>query len=457
MAFKKRESVTVFDIEDDRIKLGLVNIDDNRRTLSRLISIKIREKAPAGLTKAIRKIVSDYKLADSHVIVNIQRYRVTVKSIKLPSTNPAEIESMVGLQAAKQLPFSPEKIIFSYRVLGRDARGYSDVMMALLHRDAVEKILKVFDQAGLGVERLALSSEGLNLWYTGRQKPEEKSACICLIDIGMSFLELQVIRNGGLDFTRSISFSSPEDMEKRVLDEIKKSFFTFRKSSHGLKIDKLVLTGRRSVLEKEAPLLKKDLGLPMVYVDPVKQWPRSEDAILPSTKEFSSESFAAVAALGFNYDKLQTDFIPQEIRLKKLSKVARENLLISATLLLCILLGTGGIFTKNYIDKRRYLASIQRRLRQLDFKGSGIDVLRELYSNMPSEISLSIFDYEDGRSCLLRGTSQKLSDVFKFISLLEDSAYFENVKVRYATKRVVGKKELTDFEVICQLAAVKKE
>jgi len=473
MVFKKRETISVFEIEEGRVRLGLFTIDESGRKLNGLVSVKVIQKGAPGLSKAIKKLSGEYRLAGSRVLVNIQRYKVTVKNIKLPSTNPAEIDNMVNLQAAKQLPFPPDKIISSYRILGRDTHGYSDIMMALLHRDFIDRTLNVFAQAGLDVERLALSSEALNLWYNARQKPEEKRACVCLIDIDTSSAEIQIIKDGVPDFTRAILFSSRDGMERMLLDEIKKSFFTFRKASPGTEIKKLVLTGRRSVLNKEAPILKKSLDLPMVFSDSLKQYPKTEDAVLPGAKDLAAESFAALTAVGFYSDKLQFNFIPGEIRLKRVSKVLRESLVITVSLFLCIVIGLGGIITKSFIDKKRLLASIQKKLneaqprvkkltmlkrsteiikRQTNLKGSSIDVLRELYSNLPSEITLTIFDYEDGRSCLLRGSSQKLADVFKFVSILEESPYFENVKVRYATKRVVAKQELTDFELVCQLA-----
>ncbi len=472
MVFKKRESISVFEIEEGRVRLGLFTIDESGRKLHRLMSVKVREKGAPGLSKAIKKLAGEYKIAGSRVLVNIQRYKVTVKNLKLPSINPAEIDSMVNLQAAKQLPFPADKIISSYKILGRDAHGYSDVMMALLHRNSIDKMLNIFTQAGLDVERLALSSEALNLWYSARQKPEDKKTCICLIDIDASSVEIQIIKDGTPSFTRAILFSSRNDMEKRLLDEIKKSFFTFKKTSPGSAIEKLVLTGRRSVLSDEAPILKKDLNLAMVFSDPLKQYPKTNDAVLPDSKDLAAESFAALTALGFYSDRLQFNFVPSEIRVKKASKIFKENLVITASLFLCIAIGLGGIITKSFIDKKKHLASIQIKLdeaqprvrklimlkrsteiikRQTDLEGSSVDVLRELYSSLPPEIKLTIFDYVDGQSCLLRGSSQKLSDVFKFVSILEESPYFENVKVRYATKRVVAKQELTDFELVCQL------
>ncbi|MFH1753702.1 MAG: pilus assembly protein PilM [Candidatus Omnitrophota bacterium] len=472
MAFKKRESISVFEIEEGHIKLALVTVDETGPKLRRLVSINARDKTPSGLSNAVKKLAVEYKLAGNRTIVNIRRYKVTVKNLKLPSTNPTEIESMVALQAAKQLPFPPDKIISSYRILGRDPQGYSDIMMALLHRNFIDMTLSVFNQAGLDVERLALSSEALNLWHSARQKPEGERSCVCLIDLDASSMELHIIRGDSPDFTRAITFSPQDDVARRLLDETRMSFLTFKKAYPGAEITKLVLTGRRSVLDREAPLLKKGLGLPMVFSDSLKQFPKTKDAALPGANELSNESFTALAALGFYADSLQFNFIPSEIKLKKISKILKESLVVTVSLSLCIAIGLGGILLKSFMDKKRHLAVIQKKLlesrpkvekltmlkrstelirRQTNLKGSSIDVLRELYTNLLPEISLTIFDYHDGESCLLRGSSQKLSDVFKFVSILEDSPYFENVKVRYATKRIIAKQELTDFELVCQL------
>lgn len=471
--FKRKEIISAFDIEGNLIKLAQVGIGDTEKLLYRLDSRRAELDTPDSLAKALRSLVSDYKISTSRVIVSLPRYKVTVKTLKLPSLEPREIEDMVTLQAARQLPFTPDKIISGYKIIRKDISGYSDVMVALAHRNIVDNILSIFKEAGLDIERLTLSSEALGLWYLQRLKEDEKKSCICLADIGSTVLEILIIKEGNLDFTRSISFSLSEKINEKIVDELKRSLFTYNKNYPGTEITKLILTGKRSVINKEALILKKDVALPMVYIDALKSYPRKEETALPNEGILLNESFASVLSLGFNYENLEINLIPQEVRLTRISKLIRESLMMSIVLLLSIFIGMGGIVTKKFIDKKRYLTSINRslektkpkveeltRLReitqiiksQIEITGSGIDILRELYSKIPPEISLSILDYEDSRFCLLRGTAQKLSDVFKFISILEESIYFENVKVRYATKRVVRNKELTDFEIICQLA-----
>ncbi len=473
--FKKKEIVSAFDIEGSLVKFAQVGIEDAKSVLYRLAAEKAQTDSVEDLAKAVRSLVAGSKIDRTHVVVSLPRHKVTVRSMRLPSTKPNEIEEMVGLQAMKQLPFPPDKIICGYKVLGRDQGGYSDILIALAHRDAVGKILNVFNRAAIDVERLTLSSEALSQWYIKRQKKEERRSPVCLVDIGSSLLGIEIVREGRLDFTRSIDFSSSDDMEKMIIEEIKKSLFTYKKGTPGSEVTKLILTGRRSLVNREAPALKASLGLPMVYIDALKLWPRKERIPLPGGTELNSEAFTTVLSLGFNYNEMETNLIPKEIQLKKISRIAKESLIISLVLTLSIVLGISGIVTKKFIDRKRYFASINERLEetrsdverltrlrditevikeQLNIAGSSVDIVRELYDKLPSEIRLTIFDYTDGRSCLLRGSSEKLSDVFKFISILEESRYFENVKIRYATKRTIKTKEFTDFEISCDLSRI---
>ena len=178
-------------------------------------------------------------------------------------------------------------------------------------------------------------------------------------------------------------------------------------------------------------------------------------------------------ALAFNFDRLDLNLLPSRIQKAKIARLTKEALFISGLLFLCVVLGVVGIIWKEIDDKTGYLRYLSGEIKktgpkvqglttminninvvknQLDMRGTSIDVIRELYKLIPSDISLTIFDFEDGSTCTLRGTADELSNVFKFITILENSAYFKNVKVRYATKRVIKRQILTDFEIICRLA-----
>ncbi len=78
-------------------------------------------------------------------------------------------------------------------------------------------------------------------------------------------------------------------------------------------------------------------------------------------------------------------------------------------------------------------------------------VLNELYRIAPSSINLALYKYEDGKVDI-KGTASALSEVFRFVKLLDDSSYFKNVEVKYAAKRKMQEVEFVDFEISCPLS-----
>ena len=88
-------------------------------------------------------------------------------------------------------------------------------------------------------------------------------------------------------------------------------------------------------------------------------------------------------------------------------------------------------------------------------KPLAIDIVGEIYATVPGNISLSMLDFESGKSVAARGSSAALSDVLKYVTILENSPYFENVKVKYANKRMAENKEVTDFEIDALLTGIK--
>ena len=473
MFTKKKGVVSVFDIENGRVRFAQMDVDDSQKLLRVLAVFSVNDLSLPTLSKVIRAIDAAHKVHGTQVILNMPRHQVTARNIKLPSTNPSEIDGMVNLQAAKLLPFPQEQIISTYIILGRDDAGYSDVMMALMQRDSVDKVLAVFGQAGIIIDSIVLSSEGIYRWYLSKYGTEEGNQAVCVVEIGMTFFEMQIIRGGRPEFTRALGFASSDEMDGRLDEEIRRSLSTYRKNNPGFPVQKLIILGRRSAVEKEAPRLRADLGLPMVYSDILKQYPRSQDAILPGGAEFMRDSFASLLFIGFNHESMKTNFLPRELRTARLSRSTKDSLVMTACLLIAILAGLIGIVVRDFIVKSNYLSSITAELkqiepkvkklaqvnkittlikRQIDQKGSSIDVLREMFDRVPESITINIFDFVDKQSCLVRGSSRQLSEVFKFVSSLEESDYFDDVKVRYATKRMVGKDETTDFEIVCRLA-----
>ena len=90
----------------------------------------------------------------------------------------------------------------------------------------------------------------------------------------------------------------------------------------------------------------------------------------------------------------------------------------------------------------------------LSDRGRSLETLVELYDTLPKDIRISDIKYEDGEKFSIKGTSKTMASVFSFVSNLDKSSRFKNVKTKYVTTRNEDGVDVADFEIA---ANIKKE
>ena len=80
----------------------------------------------------------------------------------------------------------------------------------------------------------------------------------------------------------------------------------------------------------------------------------------------------------------------------------------------------------------------------------------ELQKLIPNEIAVNFLSLDSALKVTLRGQGQQLSDVFKFITTLENSSHFKDITTRYTRARKIKDAEITEFELVFQLVPTGK-
>jgi Tfp pilus assembly PilM family ATPase len=88
----------------------------------------------------MKKSLESLGISKHNIRLNIPRHLVTVRFVKLPSTDEAEIKLMAGSEALKHVPYADEEIVSCHRVIEKTADGYSNVMIAVAQADTVRKV-----------------------------------------------------------------------------------------------------------------------------------------------------------------------------------------------------------------------------------------------------------------------------------------------------------------------------
>ena len=461
--------ITGIDISDNTLKVITVSKNMKSGGVRVLDCTGLPHEDDKAVAKEIRSILSRNKVAHSYFLVSFPRHLVTIKNIRLPAVSDSEIRNMAELQAIKYLPYSRDEIVVSYKVISTTSEGYSDVLLVLAQRKLVERYVNIFKIAGINVDKLGLSSEGILNWYIKTERGTSDS--VAIIDIDRYHTHIQIIKDRNLLFSRSISFDAffAEREKNAILKEIRMSFETYSKERN-TGVGAIIISGAEDYTKTIYDILCTDTATPCEIVlqeDYIKGYGFGEQ-VLKRLKEYS---YTALFGLTRAPELAEINLIPEEILAKRKADAVKRELTKSIILVLCVLVAFFAILEKKMLEKRFYLQKLDAKIKaiqpeverlsrlkesseiidsQLTFSGSSI----EIYKMLPKDVSLTLLEFEDKERLLLRGTAKELSSVFNFLPVLEKSAYFENAKINYATKRTFRNVDFADFEIVCQLAKI---
>lgn len=492
---KKGKIITGLDM--DALSLKLIQIRKGPRG-EEIINLAIRKypsPSQEDISKTIRDLLQELKIKPDYLITSIPRHLTTIRYLELPSIKEAELKKMVDFQAVKLIPYSREEMIVGHQIIETDREGYSKVMVVIVHRDVVSKHLEILRGSGLSPESIRLSSQAICNFYFLSQEDQNtiNGAPIALVDIDFSLTNIEVVHQGRLIFSRSFPLGITHLLEeqkrlgeekaqgnwkRKLMDEMKQSFTAYKREGKNEKITKMVL-GRGAVnfpgLDRE---LEEEFSLPVEIIDPLANLSITEGVSL--LQEIEGKEVSLLTALGLAAAGRQMDInlLPPDIRQKRKRESRRKDIISTLALSTIALLLISTIFLKKIYDRERYLDDLnyqfqktkplatrvevmKKRIQiirdQLNEEGSSLDILYELYRIIPKEISLTIFNFDKDKLVTLKGTSSAMSDVFKLITTLEKSTYFENVEIKYATRRKVRGKEITDFLIHCSLTPSRRK
>ena len=473
---KKRKAKDIkvsLEISDDSIKICETAFFEKRRAL-RLIYKGLSSKEDDTIAKEIDAVFSSFNISERKVLLNLPRHYVMARFLRLPSTDDNELKGMVEIESLKQMPYLNEEIIARYRVENKFENGYSNVLMAVTQAHIVKRLLNILKNARVTVEKVALGSESLFGWYSlvGNAAGRETAGNTAFINVNSGYIDIDVIQEAHLVFTRAFSYSISNPLfVNKVVDEIKKSLAIHQKSNN-VTVDAIVISGAEDTSLKIQEILKNEAGIPCELLPQLG----GIEADKTIEADLRTVSFVELIGLALKDEDIVINLLPQDVieeakRVGLKKQFVKTAVLAGAALILCL-----GLAAQKVFDKHRFLDALNaeiaamepkvakakkmeediRIMRQEIYKKPlAVDILAEVYRITPKGIVFNMLDYESGNSFVLRGNVSSLDEIISFIETLENSPYFENVKVKYTAKRTAAGSQVTDFEIICALSEVK--
>jgi hypothetical protein len=386
---------------------------------------------------------------------------------------------MVDLQVGKQTPFSKDEIIYDHQILDSNPDGYSRVMLAIVHQDIISRYFKILEGVDLKPEKISLSSEGLFGWCKFACKQEVADQAYALINVGYEIGDFTVVLKDKLIFCRNISVglsTSLERMEqwpKKFIEEINHSIYAYQNEMVGQQISKIIVTSSEALRATlNETIMQEKFDLPIEVIPQLENIPLAKDVWEADETAMKNMSVSYLCGLALTFGEQKINLIPQQIRIERGVRERGKELYLMGIYLVFILATISSIFFGRMYNKEQYLKLLKREIlnikgdvdqlsimiketkalkKRADTKNFSLNFIYEIHKVISPDIYLTVISFDGKGQLILRGTSNLMSEIFKFRDALEESKYFQNVKSKYATQRKDRGKEVADFEFVCPL------
>lgn len=390
------------------------------------------------------------------VTVALRASELLMRTMDVPTTDPAEISDMVGFQIDKISPFPFDQLAVSHEIL-ETGEDQSRILMAAAKRKRIDTIGSTFSKHATRIHSIDARVLG---WLQLLQDAEQLDggACEILVIVdGIDFI-LAVLHNGKPLIFRPLE-TDLDDME--VVDELTYEIsytLTTLDAEHDLPApDTLTFWSLETIPAALQARLKEKTGL-NIKCSSLHELPPLSEGILRRT--ISPEQ---------RIELIPAEWIEQENN----RKMRRQFAIISGTIAavwLSILLVFLGIFKARDMKLARVQADYnaiaplalqaeqnQQKLKALkaytDRTYSSLECLREATSLLPAgDIEFVSYNYSKEKGITLRGTGRDKSIVTDFFTTLNKSELFDGVRNESVTERTTKGVRRAVFSVTLPIA-----
>lgn len=466
----------IFQISNNWVKALRGKSTLKELTVTDILAKPINPEAPGELSKFISSLVDEKSFRRyKPIALCVPRNQVTLRSLKFPSQDEKELDSIVNLHLTQQVPYAREEIIHNYSVLKKDPSGFTEVLLGIMHREFLVKQFSLFEKLNLYPENVQISASGLMRFLKKarvvKDNDTELKACL---DIDIEFSELIVFRGGSILFSKSIDTGNTQLSEQnrleKFINEIKQAMVVFQAEKKG-GFSKLYLSG---VWYKDTRL---DAGISEVLNTPVERIDAT--SVIASLSDIKNINdilgrMSLTSLLGVAMDPLteKFNFILPEAKLRREVRLMARNLIITgstiAYLIVLLLLGfVGRVYSKqtllnkltaeistldsankNSMDSLEKIKSVRNFTCQRD---SFLFYYYELTQIIPESVMVDRVIYSKHKEFSMVGKGSDMGEIFRFVKILNDAEIFGKVELRYSRKKTKGKKEFNEFEIMCHV------
>lgn len=474
--FKSKQNPDLFaiDLDEDYLKMTHVHFHRIRgREVANLASHEVRGLSDDDIVTLMRQALAAFGLKSPRAFISVPLHLVITRSIEIPSRDPDEIREIVNLQASRHTPYSRSEIVIDMLILGVVRESYTKVLLVIVPKEAITRQIQMIEKLGLTLERVFFPPEAVCQACAKINSSDDSVVAIVHMDAG--FTSFMVCQKTKLLFVRGILMGATQLLEERdayidrFSDELAKSLESYMGDEIGPSPRLLILTGVLGAANELDDVFEQAFHVPIKRQTYYNHFQISAAAKTAASGTKKLSYFNTIAPL-LLFDHVKLDLTSEEKKLKIQLEHRGREMLTTGVLALVLLLVLFVTFMSKLYFRKTYLQKITARFQPmredakdlermyaktqvvkdyLEKRGASLEALSEVYETLPDDVRILDVRYDEGTRFTIKGTSTTMASVFSFVSELDRSKLFKNVKTKYVTTRKDAGKDVSDFEITC--------
>lgn len=468
------KQTAVIEKSDSFLKVVLFRASGSALVVNRIFKTELDPRSTIG------EILETADLSFDDMILVVPRNKVIVKFLDLPTADPKEIQGIVDIQAGRLTPFSKEEVIFGHETFPVKGGGSSKVLLGIAQQSVINTLVSQFRGGSVPVRSIVFGSECYAL-LSSFISSKISDHVFAVLDFDAEVSDFCVISGSKLLFTKLVHFGTHDlvhdHWDERLVEELETCFSEYNAQKFEVEFSQIILFNLSPVCSAAAQrMLSHRFQMNATACDEVLPKVSFSAAGRRGFIEAQEEglSFSKLFAAAMLHDRAAIDFSPPNVKAERAFKKKRRELgkilMVFFLIIAVTMLIMWGKLFRNEMRMKSLNAQIAvleakaaplmgmlKRIRAVEDSRSSahsaMQVIRDVPKKVPEGVYLSEIIYVRGTVLAIRGTSRDNARVFQFVESLRTEPLFQDVQVKYVTKR----NDVNDFEVSCLWAVAPAE
>jgi len=220
--FSKSNKGVGIELAPERVNIAQLRKQRQGLKLDSLTSVPVPEGIfvdgqitdPAAMAQLIQQALAESQIKASRVATAVPGRESIIRLIPVPAElDDKELREMVlNHEAGLYLPYPREEADVDYQKLGyrvdEDGIEKVDVLLVATRKDITDSYVSTFEQAGLQVDILEISSFALIRTIREKLRQFGPQEAVVLVDIEFDSTEIAIVVNGVPQFSRTVSIGT---------------------------------------------------------------------------------------------------------------------------------------------------------------------------------------------------------------------------------------------------------